>query len=181
LTDEPRPRDWETLGVEPGAEPGEVYRAYLYRKSLYAPDSLATYMLHDEEDRAELFARIEEAYRRIAGVKPPAPGSPPAIREAPVEEIAPAGPPPPIDEQPGAHLQHHRRRLTISLEQLAIETKVRATLLEQLETENFAVLPAAVYVRGFVIQYAKVLDLADPEGLAAAYLAKMEREKQPDE
>jgi len=181
MTDEARPRDWEMLGLEAGAEPGDVYRAFLYRKSLYAPDSLATYMLHDEEDREQLFARIEEAYRRISGAKPPPATSGPRIEEDAEEETAPAGPPPAVDDRPGAHLKHHRQRRRVTLEQLAIETKIRSTLLAQLESEDFAVLPAAVYVRGFVIQYAKVLELPNPEGLAAAYLAKMDQEKRPED
>jgi hypothetical protein len=170
------------LGLDPGADAGDVYRAYLYRKSLYAPDSLATYMLHDDEDRQELFAQIEEAYRRIAGTKAPPSASAPRIQEISEEENAhAAGPPPALDDHPGAHLKHHRHRRKISLEELATETKVRGTLLEQLESESFEALPAAVYVRGFVIQYAKLLGLADPDGLATAYLAKMERQKQPED
>jgi cytoskeletal protein RodZ len=59
--------------------------------------------------------------------------------------------------------------------QLAQETKIRASLLELLESEAFSELPATVYVRGFVIQCAKVLGINDPESLATAYIAKMNR------
>jgi flagellar biosynthesis protein FlhG len=180
VTDEVRPTDWEVLGLDPGADAGEVYRAYLYRMSLYDPDSIATYTLHDEDDRTALLDRIETAYRRITGAAPPAPAVEPDTEDHTVAD-APAGPPPPVDDNPGAHLKHHRQRRKITLEQLAVETKIRATLLEQLESEDFSALPAPVYVRGFVIQCAKALDLADPEGLATSYLSKMERERQPDD
>jgi cytoskeletal protein RodZ len=56
---------------------------------------------------------------------------------------------------------------------VADETKISTLQLEKLETESYTGLPAAVYVRGFIIQYARFLDLPDPETLASHYLARM--------
>ena len=47
-----RPEDWETLGVEPDADISEVRRAYQRRRELYKSDTLATYNLLDDEERA---------------------------------------------------------------------------------------------------------------------------------
>ena len=41
----PHRRDWEVLGLEPGADPKDVRRAYRERRALYESDSLATYTL----------------------------------------------------------------------------------------------------------------------------------------
>jgi hypothetical protein len=118
--------------------------------------------------------RIEEAYQRILGVRIPTP-QPTLVREELPEP--PTGAAPPLRDEPGAHLQHHRLVKRMPLSEVAEEIKVRATLLDRLEQEQFGELPASVYVRGFVVQYAKLLGLTDPEELATAYVAKIEAAK----
>jgi cytoskeletal protein RodZ len=86
----------------------------------------------------------------------------------------PTGEAPPAEDEPGAHLQHHRLTRSLPLAEVAEEIKVRAALLERLEDESFSDLPASVYVRGFVVQYARLLGLPDPDEIASAYVAKME-------
>jgi hypothetical protein len=162
------------LGLQPGADHGAVRRSYLERKALYASESVATYTLLEGEERTALLERIEEAYRRIVGLPAPPPPLAAVKEELPA---APAGPPPPADDEPGAHLRHHRLRGSMLLAEVADEIKVRATLLEKLEEEQFPSLPAPVYVRGFVYQYAKLLGLPDADRLVTAYLAKMEAAK----
>jgi flagellar biosynthesis protein FlhG len=173
MTMNPRNRDWQVLGLEPGANPREVRRSYLERKNLYSADSVASYSLFEDQDRESLLEKIEEAYQRIIGT--PAPPVLAGNAEEPLPD-APAGPPPSLDDEPGGHLRHHRLRLGLLLAQVAAEIKVRASLLEKLEEQDFSYLPAAVYVRGFVVQYARHLGLDDPEGIAVRYLDRMERE-----
>lgn len=169
---DPGPQDWEILGLEPGAAVEEVRRAYARRKALYGSDTLATYSLHDEPEREALLERLDDAYRTIVQqVQTAAPAPAPAGSEPQVE--APSGPPPPADERPGAHLRHQRLTRRVSLNELASETKIRASLLDLLEGESFGDLPAQVYVRGFVIQCARALKLPDAESLAEAYLERM--------
>ena len=62
---EPRPQDWEVLGLEPGAAVADVRKAYAQRKALYGSDSLATYSLHDDREREALLERLDDAYRTI--------------------------------------------------------------------------------------------------------------------
>ncbi len=174
---EPRRRDWQVLGLKPGADPGQVRRAFLERKALYSQDSMATYTLLDEQERAVQLERIEEAYQRIMGAPGPRARPTPEREELPE---APSGPPPPADEAPGLHLRHHRLRNSLLLSEVADEIKVRAALLERIENEEFTSLPASVYVRGFVLQYARHLGLSEPDALAAAYLAKMATAKAGD-
>jgi hypothetical protein len=174
----PRNQDWQVLGLEPGADPREVRRSYMERKHLYSADAVASYSLLEDQERESLLERIEEAYQRIVGT--PAPSVPAGDVEEPLPD-APAGPPPSVDDEPGAHLRHHRLRQGLMLAQVAAEIKVRASLLEKLEVQDFSYLPATVYVRGFIVQYAKFLGLDDPDGIAATYLTSMERELESTE
>lgn len=168
-----RYEDWRLLDLEPGADLAEVNRALHFRRSLYQPGALATYNLLEEDERARMLARIDEAYRRITGNEPPPPRPPSAA--IPVERAIekPTGPAPDPRTDPGALLQYHRRAQGLSLEHLSAVTKIRVSLLEQLEAEVIEELPEAVFVRGHVLQYARALGLADPNELAARYLAKV--------
>ena len=168
-----RYEDWRLLDLEPGTDLAEINRALHFRRSLYQPGALATYNLLEEDERVRMLARIDEAYRRITGNEPPPPRPPSAA--IPVEKAIrkPTGPAPDPRTDPGAHLQYHRRAQGLSLEHLSAVTKIRVSLLEQLEAEVIEELPEAVFVRGHVLQYARALGLADPNELAARYLAKV--------
>lgn len=171
----PRYEDWKLLDLEPGAELTDVNRALRFRRSLYQRDALATYNLLDEDERMRMLDRIDEAYRRITGNEPPP--THPTRRLAEEDDIEllekPAGPPPDPRTEPGAFLAHHRRVQGLSIERLAAETKIRVTLLQQLENESTDKLPEAVFVRGHVLTYARALGLDNPNEIAARYLAKV--------
>jgi flagellar biosynthesis protein FlhG len=170
---EPRPQDWEVLGLDPGADVGAVRKAYARRKALYGTDGLATYSLHDDGEREALLERLDDAYRTIIDSIGSAPVAAPRPADLGPEVRPPSGPAPPLSERPGAYLRHQRQSHRVRIDELALETKIRASLLDLLEAESFRDLPAPVYVRGFVIQYARALKLHDAEALAEAYLAKM--------
>ena len=165
----PRRRDWEILGLEPGADPKDVRRAYRERRTLYTSNSLATYTLLENDERQVLLERLEMAYHAIMGT----PASLAVPGDGEEVEQAPAGPAPPLDLEPGRHLRFVRLSKGMTLAQIADEIKVRPTLLDKIEQEQGEQLPAAVYVRGFVLQYAKLLGVSEPERVAAAYLAKI--------
>jgi curved DNA-binding protein CbpA len=74
-------------------------------------------------------------------------------------------------EWSGAFLRKVRTMAQVSIEEMSDITKVTKTYLNAIEEENFDRLPAGVYVRGFVIQIAKVLRLP-PEKVASAYLSR---------
>jgi hypothetical protein len=169
-----RHEDWQLLGLEPGADLVEANRALRSRRALYQPGALATYNLLDEDERLRMLERIDEAYRRVTGCEPP-PDRPPQKTHTEGESQTPAAPdsPPDPTTEPGALLRHRRLVRGLSLEQLAAETKIRVQLLEQLETEAVDELPAAVFVRGHVVQYARALGLPQPNRIAAWYLAKV--------
>jgi cytoskeletal protein RodZ len=59
---------------------------------------------------------------------------------------------------------------------MADMTKVSKTYIRNIEDEAFDKLPAAVYVRGFVYQYAKSLKL-NPELVANSFLYRLKKAK----
>lgn len=59
----------------------------------------------------------------------------------------------------GPSLRQVRLLCNVSLEELADFSKIRRSYLEYIEEENFRLLPAAVYVKGFVAIVATILGL----------------------
>ncbi len=83
----------------------------------------------------------------------------------PEAAAAPAASPdddPPAPES-GAALRQERERQRLSVEAIADKTKIRPSHLLAIEEERFGDLPAAVFVRGFLKEYARSLGLpSDP-------------------
>lgn len=74
-------------------------------------------------------------------------------------------------EWKGELLRQIRETQGISLEEMADATRISKTYITAIEEENYAKLPASVFVRGFVVQIAKRLSLAHDK-VAAAYVAR---------
>ena len=68
---------------------------------------------------------------------------------------------------PGLAIRQARERARLSLEELAVQTKLARSTLESLERDDFAVLAEAVYVRGYYRKCAKVLGLNAADLLSA--------------
>ena len=56
-------------------------------------------------------------------------------------------------------------------------TKISKSYLMAIEEDNFAKLPAAVFLRGFVFQIARVLKLP-ADKVASAYIARYHKQSQ---
>ena len=69
----------------------------------------------------------------------------------------------------GPLLRQVRESLGIELREIAERTKIGMAYLQAIEDERFAKLPAAVYVRGFLQEYARLLGL-DVERVKDSYL-----------
>jgi hypothetical protein len=76
----------------------------------------------------------------------------------------------------GEFLRKIREYKSVDLDRLSDMTKVSRLYLQGIENEDFDKLPASVYVRGFVFQYAKCLKLK-PEVVANSYTARMKKLK----
>jgi flagellar biosynthesis protein FlhG len=78
---------------------------------------------------------------------------------------------PPLDRTaPGAYLRQCREALGLSLAEMTERTRVR--ILDHIEDERFDLLPPEPYLKGYLYEYARALDLPDVAELAKCYLAK---------
>ncbi len=76
----------------------------------------------------------------------------------------------------GALLRRLRESANASLQDVADLTKINKRYLVAIEADDYAALPAAVYARGFVCEYAKVLSL-DPQLVARSFMALYEKSR----
>ena len=73
---------------------------------------------------------------------------------------------------PGPVLQKIRLYKNISLDQISDSTKISRTYLAAIERDDFKCLPAPVFVRGFIVQVAKILGL-DSTKVASSFMKIM--------
>jgi flagellar biosynthesis protein FlhG len=73
----------------------------------------------------------------------------------------------------GGRLRRARMHRGFELEDISQITKISVSYLDAIECEAFDHLPAAVYVRGFVTAYVRVIGL-DPARVTASYMARFE-------
>jgi len=188
---------YDILEVTDGATVQEVERAYRIARSTYQPASIATYSLFSDDENTDLLRRIEEAYavlsdprmRREYDARLRREGghghaAPPPVASAPLAsspEPRPAERRQPdysIDEPEvpsdglydGQVLRQIRIRRGIELDEISSQTKITELNLGFIEANRYADLPADVYLRGFLRQYAQCLNL-DPLSVADGYMS----------
>lgn len=76
----------------------------------------------------------------------------------------------------GTFLKEIREYKNVSMDRMAEMTRISKTHLTALENDDVTKLPADVYVRGYVYQYAKVLKL-NPDQVATSYLLHFKKLK----
>lgn len=74
----------------------------------------------------------------------------------------------------GAYFKKIRSYKNINLEQLSRETRISRSYLAAIEADDFEALPAPVFLRGFVIQLARLLGL-DENRAATSYLSRVKK------
>jgi curved DNA-binding protein CbpA len=184
---------YDVLGLDPKASREQVEKAYRFCLEMYREGALATYSLLDPVDVQTARDRINEAYEVLA--------DPARRREYDLAQgFAPAGTPllpfptpagvsagdngalpsePPADfpgpRVTGAELRRVRESRGIALREIALVSKIGLRFLEYIEEDRYRQLPATVYLRGFLQEYARALGL-DPKRVADAYMACMPRE-----
>ena len=188
---------YEILETEPGVSDEEIRRAYRTVKDNYASGSSVIAGLYDDHELAALHARINAAHdtlfapdrrrlydlalpeadlaravRAAAAVTRPAVGTGgsagAAVEDRPDASEAVIDP---AAEVTGAFLKKVREIRGLELNDIAQRTKISERYLRALEDEQFADMPAAVYVRGYVTEYARALRL-NPQRAAESYLAR---------
>ena len=80
------------------------------------------------------------------------------------------------NEYTGEFLAKIREYKGVTVERMADMTKISKTYIKHIEADDFENLPAVVYTRGFVYQYAKCLKL-NPDIVATSYLHHIKRLK----
>jgi flagellar biosynthesis protein FlhG len=184
------PTLYDILLTHPAAGDEELRKAYKRQREIFQPKSLPLSSLMSEEALEIERARIEEAHdtlldpvkrraydlstfpERQLEQSPPSlsddealDGERALLREELAHEIGPNTP------FGGGLLRKVRESQGVELEDIARHTKINVAQLRAIEDEDFAALPASVYLRGFVQEIAKVLKL-DPTQVARTYLRR---------
>ena len=161
---------YELLEISPQANAEEIERAYQMARSVYADESMAGLSVFEAGDADVIRERVEIAYRTLVDLDAR------RVYDAELAGVVPANVEPthetesvtlpadsledfdPLDanqgEFDGTRLRRLRIHRGIELEKVAEITKVNPAYLRFIEEERFDDLPAAVYVRGFVLGYA---------------------------
>jgi flagellar biosynthesis protein FlhG len=191
---------YETLEIPPTSSAADVERAYVLARSTYTAGSLAGHSVFEDGDVELMQERIELAYRTLsepaareaydAELARKAQARAPVVAADPAHE-QPSPPPQPAvraaalelddlddaldgGEFDGSRLRRARLRQGLDLEGIASVTKVNPMYLGFIEEERFEALPAAVYVRGFVMGYARCVGL-DAAAVARSYMRRYEQ------
>lgn len=106
--------------------------------------------------------------------KAPPPQAPPVDEEAIRKLLAPER------ERDGSFYRLLREARGLTLAQVTEKTKINVMYMRFIEENNFRDLPAAVYLRGFLVQMGRMYRLESPDREADAYMAIAERRKQED-
>lgn len=185
-----RGNHYEVLGLETHASAERVERAYRFHLELYDEAGLATYSLLDADELKAARASVQEAYSVLSdpdrrheydrGLGLARADEPLLSFEAARPAALPPGPPAaptPVRERlaglvTGAALRGFREARGVSLHEIATASKVGVRFLEYIEQDRHSELPAPVYLRGFVQEYARCVGL-EPIATAEAYLARM--------
>ena len=181
---------YAVLGLEPRASGEQVERAYRFCLELYGEGAVATYSLIEPEEAEQQRTRVREAYEILSdaekrsaydaaqGFQPP---DVPVIPFPAVAGVPSAGPGTATAELPavltGADLRRLREARGFSLRHIASVTKIGMRYLEYIEEDRFAFLPAPVYLRGFLQEYARLVGI-DQRRAAEAYMGRIPTRKQ---
>ena len=157
---------YRILELGPGASLTEIKNAYIRLKRLYSEETPLFRVLTSDfppEKRAAILAEVEQAYREIlASINVPV-----ETRLPLVEPEANRGP----VLTTGAGLRRRRESLGLTLEGIHQVTKIRAEVLDNIESERFETQPDESFLKNHLIQYARSLSL-DPKEVLDQYLGR---------
>jgi curved DNA-binding protein CbpA len=97
-----------------------------------------------------------------------APRGTPVVSREGVEEILSS-----VDRCDGSAIERLREARGVTLDQIYLSTKISLTNLRLIEEGNFASLPPAVYLRGYLRQIAQCLNV-DADWVVDGYMARVE-------
>ena len=151
---------FELLELSPEANLDDIRKKYRYLKNLYSGDSIEIRALRDEfpnDVRNDYLARLDEAFEKLNAL----PEKNRALELQPVKcenedtrkwlES--------VECYNGAALREIRLRMNVELKAIFEVTRIQLHLLEDLENEVFTTFGAEVYLRSYLIEYARFLSL----------------------
>ena len=164
---------YSTLKLATDASLTMIETSYGQHKELFSSNSIACYSLCSKAEQQASLKAIESAHQLIISKRFPKQTKPETASTSDgIYEVATPLP----GVSPGDFLKQQRQKLGISLANIADQTKVSRTVLGYIEQEAYAHLPAVVYLRGFVIEFAKIVHAADPKQIASQYLEQMHKD-----
>lgn len=166
-------RYFDILELDSDASLSEIKNAYVRLNRLYSTDSMVMSPISDEfskKKRLEVLKQIEDAYtklheelkdeqQRSIDLGKPFRTSENGAEGEEVESVSFSG----------DVLKQIREKRGIQLYEVALDTKIRVEILENIEHERFDALPQEVYLKGHVSNYARYLFL-DPRKVADDYI-----------
>jgi flagellar biosynthesis protein FlhG len=194
----PSDSHYELLEVPPTASFEDIRRANRRIRDIYGAESIAISGLYDPASLEAVHRRLDLAYTTLMDaakrkdydaelfpdgvpITPPSDHAgvpvPTARPAAKVDDPATLAARPPMPEITpatvftGPLLRQVREAIGVELREIAERSKIGMAYLHALEGDVFAKLPAAVYVRGFLAEYARALGL-DAERVKQTYLAR---------
>ncbi len=181
VMDQRKEEYYQVLELSPDASRLEIEQAYTRFQKLFSPASLATYSMMPPNERDAILTRIEEAYRVLTGkaeecrLEIGMSGDVSAGGEEDLNVVEGTD----SVQYNGAYLRRIRESRSISLEKVESVTKISQASLQLIENDAFEQLPARIYVRGFVILYARFLGLSSEE-VAWDYMKNYDERITPD-
>lgn len=176
-------RYFDVLELSPDSSLLEIKNAYMRLKRLYSADSIVMSPIEDEfphKKRQEILKQIEEAYTALTDLIR-GEQSKSIYNEKPLTSRSGA-----VGEKEGSIsfsgplLKQIREERGIQLYEVALDTKIRVELLENIEFERFDALPHEVYLKGHLYNYASYL-LLDPKKVADDYIKRYKDSKNKTE
>lgn len=176
----------DLLEVDRGATEEEIRRAYKRCREVYAHDAMCCYGLLEANEIEKLRTRLDEAfdvlldpsrrrpYELSVFTDEPEPDLQAAEAELETEPPRPGPEITPDTQFTGAILQQVRESKRVSLRNISQRTKISVAYLDAIEKEHFRQLPALVYARGFVTEYARYLKL-EPQQVSRTYIGRYKR------
>lgn len=164
---------YAVLELPPDAPFTEVKKKYLYLKAFYMGDSMELEALNGDapyHKRQAILAELDNAYNRLKdmlgrGEQTQQPLERPKVSISDeMKDYLNS-----ITSYSGPVLKEIRQKMGVNLHDMASVTKVQKRYLEEIEAEQFIWITAEVYLRGYVIGYARYLSL-DDQKVAADYM-----------
>ncbi len=158
--------------LTPEATLEDIRSKYRHLKHLYEGDSIEIRALNDEfseETRVDYLRRLDEAFDKLsefhknkkAGIKLPGKDMDDDLRLR-IEQI---------ECFTGPALRSVREQMGVDLKAIFTVTRIQTQFLEDVENEAFDSFPAEVYLRSYLIEYARFLSL-DPQRVLNDYLPR---------